>query len=87
MMMTRDEILKRVNELFKPTNNLYDPPWVAFHSVFVGHSGTLIPEPCIEVRNAPKLERVGDRTMLADGIEWASSPLSFRAAGRVAAPT
>lgn len=36
-----EALRQRLNELFKPFDDLYDPPWVAFHSIFVGRGGAL----------------------------------------------
>lgn len=37
------EVLRqRMNELLKPFDDLYDPPWVAVHSISVSESGKLI---------------------------------------------
>jgi hypothetical protein len=33
---------QRLNELLKPFDDLYDPPWVAIHSISVSESGELI---------------------------------------------
>jgi len=36
------ELLRqRLNELLKPFDSLYDPPWVAFHSISVDQRGAL----------------------------------------------
>lgn len=36
-----EQLRHRLNELLKPTDDLYDPPWVTFHSISVGPSGVL----------------------------------------------
>lgn len=37
----KELLRQRLNELFKPFDDLYDPPWVAFHLIFAGRGGAL----------------------------------------------